>query len=206
MGGGGSGPLSQPRQSTDFLALDLPGVGGAGGPGGQEGGYMEMQLAQGQGEVRFPSSFLRSEDGEEEADEADTLGPRAQDQYLNQRSTAIETIESTVAELGQIFSQLATMIAVQGEQVTRIDADTEEIATNVSGAQGCAALLAFFDVGEKTEKLNLIGLRNRELLRYYSSISSNRWLMMKVRRARRLRLYCRYLSNLWCLLLRFSGS
>ena len=28
------------------------------------------------------------------------------------------------------------MIAVQGEQVTRIDADTEEIATNVSGAQG----------------------------------------------------------------------
>lgn len=32
------------------------------------------------------------------------------------------------------------MIAVQGEQVTRIDADTEEIATNVSGAQGYALL------------------------------------------------------------------
>lgn len=54
---------------------------------------------------------------------------------MNQRSTAIETIESTVAELGQIFSQLATMVAIQGEVVTRIDADTEEIATNVSGAQ-----------------------------------------------------------------------
>ncbi|KAK4706114.1 syntaxin 5, partial [Phenoliferia sp. Uapishka_3] len=112
--------------SSDFLALDLGGPG-AQGSGQSEGGYMEMQLAQGQGE----------------------------DQYLNQRSTAIETIESTVAELGQIFSQLATMIAVQGEQVTRIDADTEEIATNVSGAQ-------------------------TELLKYYTSISSNRWLMMKV--------------------------
>ena len=58
-----------------------------------------------------------------------------QDQYITQRSSAIETIESTVAELGQIFSQLASMVAIQGEVVTRIDADTEEIATNVTGAQ-----------------------------------------------------------------------
>lgn len=29
------------------------------------------------------------------------------------------------------------MVAIQGEVVTRIDADTEEIATNVSGAQSC---------------------------------------------------------------------
>jgi len=27
------------------------------------------------------------------------------------------------------------MVAIQGEVVTRIDADTDEIATNVSGAQ-----------------------------------------------------------------------
>lgn len=49
------------------------------------------------------------------------------------------------------------MVAIQGEVVTRIDADTDEIATNVSGAQ-------------------------TELLRYYASVSSNRWLMLKVRR------------------------
>jgi syntaxin 5 len=54
---------------------------------------------------------------------------------MTQRSSAIETIESTVAELGQIFGQLAQMVASQGEMVTRIDADTEDIATNVSGAQ-----------------------------------------------------------------------
>ncbi|GAA5959821.1 hypothetical protein JCM3765_000112 [Sporobolomyces pararoseus] len=110
----------------DFLALDF------GAPtdsqlGAAEGGYMQMELAQQQGD----------------------------DQYMSSRSTAIETIESTVAELGQIFSQLAHMVAVQGEQVTRIDADTEDIAANVTGAQS-------------------------ELLRYYASVSSNRWLMLKV--------------------------
>jgi hypothetical protein len=78
-----------------------------------------------------------------------------QDNYIQSRSTAIESIESTIAELGQIFTQLATMVAEQRETVQRIDADTMDIASNVSGAQ-------------------------RELLKYYASISSNRWLMLKV--------------------------
>jgi syntaxin 5 len=78
-----------------------------------------------------------------------------QDTYIQSRSTAIESIESTIAELGQIFTQLATMVAEQRETVQRIDADTMDIASNVSGAQ-------------------------RELLKYYASISSNRWLMLKV--------------------------
>ncbi|KAI0375252.1 t-SNARE [Pilatotrama ljubarskyi] len=78
-----------------------------------------------------------------------------QDSYIQSRSTAIESIESTIAELGQIFTQLAQMVAEQRETVQRIDADTVDIASNVSGAQ-------------------------RELLKYYASISSNRWLMLKV--------------------------
>lgn len=47
------------------------------------------------------------------------------------------------------------MVAEQRETVQRIDADTQDIADNVSGAQ-------------------------RELLKYYASISSNRWLMLKI--------------------------
>ncbi|CAK5280615.1 unnamed protein product [Mycena citricolor] len=78
-----------------------------------------------------------------------------QDSYIQTRSTAIESIETTIAELGQIFTQLATMVAEQRETVQRIDADTMDIAANVSGAQ-------------------------RELLKYYASISSNRWLMLKI--------------------------
>ncbi|OWZ35035.1 syntaxin 5 [Cryptococcus neoformans c45] len=78
-----------------------------------------------------------------------------QDTYIQSRSSAIESIESTIAELGNIFSQLATMVAEQRETVQRIDADTTDIAANVSGAQ-------------------------RELLKYYASVSSNRWLMLKI--------------------------
>jgi len=80
---------------------------------------------------------------------------KIQDSYIRSRSTAIESIEATIAELGQIFTQLANMVAEQRETVQRIDADTVDIASNVSGAQ-------------------------RELLKYYASISSNRWLMLKV--------------------------
>ncbi|KAK9454809.1 t-SNARE [Dipodascopsis uninucleata] len=78
-----------------------------------------------------------------------------QDSYINERNTAIEAIESTIHELGGIFSQLATMVAEQREVVQRIDADTEDIAMNMSGAQ-------------------------RELLKYFATVSSNRWLMVKV--------------------------
>ncbi|KAF8481840.1 t-SNARE [Russula ochroleuca] len=78
-----------------------------------------------------------------------------QDSYIQSRSTAIESIETTIAELGQIFNQLAHMVAEQRETVQRIDADTLDIASNVGGAQ-------------------------RELLKYYANISSNRWLMLKV--------------------------
>src|ERR1700761_9355299 len=79
----------------------------------------------------------------------------AQDSYIQSRSTAIESIESTIAELGQIFSQLANMVAEQAETVQRIDVQTYDTAQNISGAQ-------------------------RELLKYYSSISNNRWLMLKL--------------------------
>lgn len=124
---------------------------------------MQQELAQQQGDVRFffPLPLTARDVGA--LNERFLLGgvlslahwkslavlipsPLPQDQYLSSRSTAIETIESTVAELGQIFSQLAHMVAVQGEQVTRIDADTEDIAANVTGAQSCVpfSLIAVF--------------------------------------------------------------
>jgi syntaxin 5 len=42
-----------------------------------------------------------------------------QDRYIDHRSTAIESIESTIAELGSIFQQLATMVAEQRETIQR---------------------------------------------------------------------------------------
>lgn len=76
-------------------------------------------------------------------------------QYLQQRNRAVETIESTINEVGNLFQQLATMVSEQGETIQRIDENVEDINLNINGAQ-------------------------RELLKYYNTISSNRWLFLKI--------------------------
>ena len=78
-----------------------------------------------------------------------------QNQYIQQRGEAIEAIEKTISELGSIFSQLATMVTEQSEMIQRIDANTEDVVDNVDGAQ-------------------------RELLKYWSRVSGNRWLIAKM--------------------------
>ncbi|KAK2590272.1 Integral membrane protein SED5 [Conoideocrella luteorostrata] len=75
--------------------------------------------------------------------------------YIQQRGEAIEAIESTINELGSIFGQLANMVTEQSEMIQRIDANTEDVVDNVEGAQ-------------------------RELLKYWSRVSSNRWLIAKM--------------------------
>lgn len=49
----------------------------------------------------------------------------------------------------------AEMVSQQGEQIQRIDADTEDVLENVQGAQ-------------------------RELLKYWNRVSGNRWLVAKM--------------------------
>ncbi|CEP09872.1 hypothetical protein [Parasitella parasitica] len=57
------------------------------------------------------------------------------DKIIESRTTAMESIESTIAELGGIFQQLATMVAEQRETIQRIDQNTDDIEMNVLGAQ-----------------------------------------------------------------------
>lgn len=78
-----------------------------------------------------------------------------QNTYVQQRGEAIEAIEKTIGELGSIFGQLAQMVSEQSEQIQRIDANTEDVVDNVEGAQ-------------------------KELLKYWSRVSSNRWLIAKM--------------------------
>ena len=75
--------------------------------------------------------------------------------YIQQRSEAITQIESTINELGGIFSQLAQMVSEQSEQIQRIDANTDDVVDNVEGAQ-------------------------RELMKYWSRVQGNRWLISKI--------------------------
>ncbi|EOA30951.1 hypothetical protein CARUB_v10014096mg [Capsella rubella] len=78
-----------------------------------------------------------------------------QDTYMQSRAEALHNVESTIHELGSIFTQLATMVSQQGEIAIRIDQNMEDTLANVEGAQS-------------------------QLARYLNSISSNRWLMMKI--------------------------
>lgn len=78
-----------------------------------------------------------------------------QDSYMQSRAEALQNVESTIHELGNIFNQLATLVSQQGEIAIRIDENMDDTMANVEGAQGA-------------------------LLKYLNSISSNRWLMIKI--------------------------
>lgn len=76
-------------------------------------------------------------------------------ELIESRSTAIESIESTIAELGQIYQSFASMVAAQREMVQRIDENVLDIEMNVQGAHS-------------------------QLMTFYQNVSSNRWLIIKV--------------------------
>jgi syntaxin 5 len=74
--------------------------------------------------------------------------------YLEQRDEAIDSIESTIAQLGQVYSQFASVLQQQREMVQRIDDNTLDTLDNVQGAHS-------------------------QLLKYYDNMSGNRALMLK---------------------------
>jgi len=78
-----------------------------------------------------------------------------QDSYYASRADAMHTIESTIVELGGIFTQLAHMVKEQEEMVQRIDSNVEDTALNVE-------------------------MGHNEILKYFQSVTSNRWLMVKI--------------------------
>ena len=77
-----------------------------------------------------------------------------QDSYLASRAGAQQQVESTIAELGGVFQQLATLVAEQGDMAIRIDEHVDEALGNVEGARS-------------------------QLMRHLASISSDRWLVLK---------------------------
>ncbi len=73
----------------------------------------------------------------------------------NAQVRAIQQIEKTLVQLGQMFSQFTVLVQRQGEQIERIDAQVEQTRSNIERAQD-------------------------ELVRYYQSISGNRSLVVKL--------------------------
>lgn len=75
--------------------------------------------------------------------------------YAQQRAETMQNIESTIIELGGIFQQLAHMVKEQEEIVDRIDTNVQDSELNIEAAHG-------------------------EILKYFHSVSKNRWLMIKI--------------------------
>lgn len=77
------------------------------------------------------------------------------DIYVQERAETMQNIESTIVELGGIFQQLAHMVKEQEEMVERIDTNLQDVELNVEAAHG-------------------------EILKYFQSVTKNRWLMIKI--------------------------
>ena len=68
---------------------------------------------------------------------------------------AVESVQSTIVELGGIFDQLRVMVAEQGSEMQRVDENVDDALSNVE--QG-----------------------HQQLLRYWRRVSSNQGLMIRV--------------------------
>ncbi|CAI5740657.1 unnamed protein product [Hyaloperonospora brassicae] len=78
-----------------------------------------------------------------------------QQNYTESRAEAVSLIESHIVDIGQLFGRLSTLINEQGDLVRRIDDNVEESLLTVSSGE-------------------------HELLKYFSSLSNNRLLALKV--------------------------
>ncbi|KXS21578.1 t-SNARE [Gonapodya prolifera JEL478] len=78
----------------------------------------------------------------------------ASNAYLDSRRDAIDSIESTIAELGQLYQQFVQVLAGQRDQVRRIDEDVAAAEINVDRA-------------------------GAEIARYYQNLRGNRMLMVQ---------------------------
>jgi hypothetical protein len=120
-GGGAARDLGRPLTvgSTAARAPPLPFGGGGGGGGG--GG--DTMLPVGSPAPDFS---------------AVTQGQLSRDtelQYLNSRAQDVAGLESTISELGALFSRLASVVVEQGAQVERIDSDLEAANRDLEAGQ-----------------------------------------------------------------------
>ena len=88
----------------------------------------------------------------------------------------MHTIESTIVELGGIFTQLAHMVKEQEEMVQRIDTNVEDTALNVEMGHNEILKYAFL----RAKIMMKVTLTIVIISRYFQSVTSNRWLMVKI--------------------------
>eukprot|EP00899_Mesostigma_viride_P018290 jgi/Mesvir1/26462/Mv16136-RA.1 len=135
---------SSPTSEAPGLGLGKPAAGSAGGAAAKYGASPVKTglLSRRKGEQQpllpmhnAPSSSSSGGGGQQlQLQQQQQLIPLA-DTYLSSRAEALQSVEATIAELSGIFSQLATMVAQQGEIAVRIDENMDDTLANVDNAQ-----------------------------------------------------------------------
>lgn len=99
----------------------------------------------------------------------------------------MQNIESTIVELGSIFQQLAHMVKEQEETIQRSAKHiyrTRYKTTNSKCVKSwiyCDYCLLTIRIDGNVEDTQLnVEMAHTEILKYFQSVSSNRWLMIKI--------------------------
>lgn len=124
---------------------------GQGSPFGASSSAAASSAAASNGPPSTPS-FMQASSAQQQQQQV-VLAP--QDNYQSSRAEALRNVENTIVELGSIFNKLSELVQEQGELAIRIDENMDDTLQNVNLAQN-------------------------QLLKYLNTISSNRWLMLKV--------------------------
>ncbi|EEQ98637.1 syntaxin 5, putative [Perkinsus marinus ATCC 50983] len=98
-----------------------------------------------------PPSGFDIEGGRDEQQEQMLQGPG----YLNARANAVQAVQRTIGELGQMFEKVSSMVYEQDEMIMRIDSDVDDTMGHLNEGQN-------------------------QLLKYFHSISGNRSLILKI--------------------------
>eukprot|EP00164_Ancoracysta_twista_P002690 GFYU01003583.1.p1 GENE.GFYU01003583.1~~GFYU01003583.1.p1 ORF type:complete len:316 (+),score=76.74 GFYU01003583.1:148-1095(+) len=99
----------------------------------------------------YSTSFMDMEGG---GQQQQSLIPK-QDSYLASRAEAVESIQSTIVELGGIFQQLASLVAEQQHLADRVDTNLDDTMANVDNAED-------------------------QLRKYWRNMSGDTWLIIRV--------------------------
>lgn len=94
----------------------------------------------------------------------------------------MQNIESTIVELGSIFQQLAHMVKEQEETIQRYFLCVPPPPPRLLLSPRCPLTvpsLPRIDASVEDAQLN-VEAAHGEILKYFQSVTSNRWLMVKI--------------------------
>jgi len=102
-----------------------------------------------------PLSFVTPGAGGVQAQDMVVASRDQTDEYLSSRTRAVEDIESTIVQLGEMYQRLVHIVGMQEETVITIDSNMDQALEHMERGQ-------------------------QELVNYYDSIKGSKWLIIKV--------------------------